>query len=404
MTETLSIKKFGPIVEANLSINKVTVLIGRQGSGKSTVAKLYSLFEWMEKSIMRHSLTEKYITQYARFRKKYCAYNNMDDYFTKDTVLHFKGFHYDFRYENGSLQIEETKREYDAFNISKVMYIPAERSILGSVDHPSLIKGLGQSMTTFSEEYGIAKSNIKSGYRFPFENVGFEYDALNDMPKLKLADGEEIKLSAGSSGFQSSLPMLLVSKNLAEMVRNSAENTDLSDKERKALQKEVEAVLNNSLLSEEVKAASLRTISSRFRYSRLVNIVEEMELNLFPDSQKGVLYELIANARTLDGNRLLLTTHSPYVINYLTLAIKAQELASCVGGRADLKERINRIVPENSHVAASDVAIYELENGKVKRLADYEGIPSDDNFLNAKLNDTNLSFDALLEIEEDLKG
>lgn len=402
MKEELYIEHFGPIIEACVSINKITVLIGRQGSGKSTIAKLYSLFVWMEKSLMRHSLTKKYITQYARFRKKYCAYNSIDDYFNDDTVLRFTGFHYAFLYEHGLLQIEEIKHEQDAFHISKVMYVPAERSVLGSVDHPAQVKGLGLSLATFSDEYSNAKSNIRSGYVLPFENVEFEYDALNDMPKLKLTDGGEIKLSAGSSGFQSSLPLLLVSKNLAEMVRNSSENTDLSDKERKTLQKEVEAILNNSQLSEEVKAASLRTISSRFKYSRLVNIVEEMELNLFPDSQKGVLYELIENARSLDGNRLMLTTHSPYVINYLTLAIKAYELSHRAVGHLDLETKINEIVPANSHIAASDVTIYELDNGVANRLADYEGLPSDSNFLNEKLNDTNLSFDALLEIEDEL--
>ena len=61
MKEELYIEHFGPIIEARVSIKKITVLIGRQGSGKSTIAKLYSLFVWMEKSLMRHSLTKKYI-------------------------------------------------------------------------------------------------------------------------------------------------------------------------------------------------------------------------------------------------------------------------------------------------------------------------------------------------------
>lgn len=61
MKEELYIEHFGPIIEARVPINKITVLIGQQGSGKSTIAKLYSLFVWMEKSLMRHSLTKKYI-------------------------------------------------------------------------------------------------------------------------------------------------------------------------------------------------------------------------------------------------------------------------------------------------------------------------------------------------------
>ena len=135
-TESLLIKNFGPITEAAIDINKVTVLIGRQGSGKSTVAKLYSVFSWLEKSLMRHSLTEAHITQYHRFRKTYCAFNNISDYFRDDTVLRFNGTHFQFQYENDRLQVNSTDSNDDTFNISKVMYIPAERSILGSTDHP----------------------------------------------------------------------------------------------------------------------------------------------------------------------------------------------------------------------------------------------------------------------------
>lgn len=67
----------------------------------------------------------------------------------------------------------------------------------------------------------------------------------------------------------------------------------------------------------------LRNISSRFKYSRFVNIVEEMEQNLYPESQMNVLFDLLNDANKMDLNRLVLTTHSPYVINYLTLAAKA---------------------------------------------------------------------------------
>lgn len=404
ITETLYVENFGPIVSAEISIKKVTLLVGRQGSGKSTMAKLYSLFTWIEKSLIRHTLLEKDLTQNSKFRKKYCSFNGIDDYFSESTVLRFNGLHYNFIYESGQLHIEE-RDEDNSFIVSKVMYVPAERSILGSVDHPSLLKGLNSSMVSFSEEYSIAKSNIKSGYVFPFDQVNFEYDALNDMSKIKLGSGKELKLSAGSSGFQSSLPLLLVSKNLSQTVQNSSGKSDLSEKERVELQKMIEHVFSQEDLIEDVKTAWLHMISSRIKYSRFVNIVEEMELNLFPDSQKAVLYELIADTQLLDRNMLFMTTHSPYVINYLTIAIKAKELYSkaLLAGKRDLADMITEIVPEQSQISASDIAIHELEDGYAKVLSDYNGIPSDDNFLNNSLQDTNICFDRLLEIEDGLQ-
>lgn len=174
-----------------------------------------------------------------------------------------------------------------------------KRNVLGGVDHPARLKGLTEPMMNFLDEYDKARNVLKNGYAVPFGNVDFEYDALNDLSKLRNPD-YEVRLSAASSGFQSSLPLLLVSRNLSDMVRDSSMKEVLSDRERKALQKEVEAIFSNGSLSEDVKMASLNMLSSRYRYSRFVNIVEEMELNLFPDSQKNVLYELVGDACKLD--------------------------------------------------------------------------------------------------------
>lgn len=384
-----------------MNFGKITVMIGEQGVGKSSVAKLYSLFSWLEKSLMRHVVTVNYVTQHSRFRKKYAAYNNMDGYFRPDTVLRFEGFHYVFSYEDEVLQVSEKPQSSDTIHIAKVMYIPAERNILGSVDHPSKLKGLSEPLMTFLDEYDKAKHAMKSGYAVPFGGVDFAYDSLNDIPKLQHSD-YEVKLSAASSGYQSSLSLLLVSRYLSDMVRNSSVRNELSEKELKAMQKEVEAVVSDASLSENVKMASLRMISSRYSYSCFVNIVEEMELNLFPDSQKSVLYELIADVYKQEGNRLILTTHSPYIINYLTLAVKAKQLEQRAGGNGDMLERIYKIVPKSGLVDAEKLVVYELSDGVVKELGSYEGLPSDDNYLNAKLNDTNTAFDGLLEIEEEL--
>lgn len=399
--EKLHIKNFGPIQETEISINKITMLIGEQGSGKSTIAKLYALFTWLEIALSRRSITEKYLKQYSRFRKTYCAYYHMDGYFTDSTELRFEGLHYIFEYREDELNVEENKRVDDSYFMSKVMYVPAERIILGCVDHPSGLKGLGESMKSFSEEYDIAKRELKNGYRLPFDDANFEYDMLNDIAKLRF-DDHNVKLSDGASGFQSALPLLLVSKNLSDMVANSMKDGGLSNKEQKELQKEVDSIMNDATLSEDVKKASLRNLSSKYRYSRFVNVVEEMELNLYPDSQKAMLYELIANNNKLDGNRLLLTTHSPYVVDYLTLAIKARQVADRTNGDTDLTAKIYDIVPQKSMVHADDWVVYQVGTGTVHELGQYDGIPSDENFLNVKLGDTNTDFDRLLEIEEEL--
>ena len=145
----------------------------------------------------------------------------------------------------------------------------------------------------------------------------------------------------------------------------------------------------------------LRTISSRFRYSHFVNIVEEMEQNLYPESQMGVLFELLSCTNKTEQNCLLLTTHSPYVINYLTLAGKAFLVTQKVSENGVLLEKIKNVVPSQSIVNPMQLRIYELKDGVVQPLKEYEGLPSDENFLNMQLGLTNDLFDRLLEIEEE---
>ena len=55
----------------------------------------------------------------------------------------------------------------------------------------------------------------------------------------------------------------------------------------------------------------------------LFTIVEEIEQNLFPESQREILINAMNRVNNKLENHLILTTHSPYIIAYTTLAMKA---------------------------------------------------------------------------------
>jgi hypothetical protein len=98
-----------------------------------------------------------------------------------------------------------------------------------------------------------------------------------------------------------------------------------------------------------------------------------------------------------------MTTHSPYIINYLSIAIQAGYLKDKIKSK-ELLKKLNTIVPLISAVKASDVVIYQLDekDGTIRKLPDFEGIPSDKNLLNQSLAEGNELFDLLLEIEQEL--
>ena len=66
-------------------------------------------------------------------------------------------------------------------------------------------------------------------------------------------------------------------------------------------------------------------------------------------------------------------------------------------------EQLENIVPQASCVSGEDSIVYELtETGEIIKLSTYEGLPTDENYLNSFLAETNNLFDNLLEIEEQI--
>ena len=96
----LRIKNFGPIKEIYkdeyLIINKVSVFIGEQGSGKSTIAKLFSTLSWLEKDFFR---TPQNASNFGREEFiQYCANQKLSDYFIDSTRIDYIGGAYEFHY------------------------------------------------------------------------------------------------------------------------------------------------------------------------------------------------------------------------------------------------------------------------------------------------------------------
>ena len=83
----IKIKNFGPITETGsaennwLYVNKVTVFIGDQGSGKSTIAKLLSTFMWMEKALVRGDVNIKSLQRKGKFKNSFLKYHRLGEYF-----------------------------------------------------------------------------------------------------------------------------------------------------------------------------------------------------------------------------------------------------------------------------------------------------------------------------------
>lgn len=140
-------------------------------------------------------------------------------------------------------------------------------------------------------------------------------------------------------------------------------------------------------------------IKKRFVYSSFINIVEEPEQNLYPDSQRKIIFELFKALNTTRKNRLVITTHSPYILNFITLNCYAYSLYQ----QSLTKEKqsiVSNIVSKEAAINPNIVTIYELDvDGSMKNLELEDGFIPDDNKLNYKLEEINEQFSNLLYME-----
>lgn len=402
----IKIKNFGPIRggfldnDGWIDIKKVTVLIGDQGSGKSTVAKLVSTFSWIEKDLFRSDGTTSRFRKQERIFRKYLEYHRIDSYLKSDTEIQYEGNAYKITYNYGkNLDIKELDKNYA---LPKITYFPAERNFVSSVKKSKSGQKLtlwSQSLQEFKETFQEAKESFreKETFHLPIGNADIEYNKLNDILYVKGAN-YKIQLSDAASGFQSFVPMFVVATYISGLVKAEQE---MDEQQRETFKKKSAEILNNNEYTDEQKRILLSNLAAQFNIKRTLNIIEEPEQNLFPTSQQGMLNKLLEYNNVVNDNNLIITTHSPYIIGYLALAIKAYELY----GKAktdDVKQKIARIVPQNSTINRSDVVIYELVegDGTIRKLNDYKGIPSSENFLNKELAEQNEFFSQLLDIED----
>ena len=114
-----------------------------------------------------------------------------------------------------------------------------------------------------------------------------------------------------------------------------------------------------------------------------------------------MLYSLLKINNEITANKLIITTHSPYLVNYISVAVEAENILNEAN-----KEQIGKIIPISALIKNDDLAIYELdekgfdeEGNTVKLLGDYNGIPSDENMLNLQIDETNNLFADLLDLK-----
>jgi predicted ATPase len=126
-------------------------------------------------------------------------------------------------------------------------------------------------------------------------------------------------------------------------------------------------------------------------------IFEEPEAHLFPTDQKALIELIIYVAHKFTDTKVLITTHSPYILSSLNNLIQARNSLSV---KNDKKTDISNIVKQEIWIDFKDVNAYQLSQTEApKEILDLENRLIDSNYIDEASSIIGEEFDSLLDIE-----
>ncbi|MDR2232120.1 MAG: AAA family ATPase [Tannerella sp.] len=393
---SITIKNVGPVKHIeNLEINAVNVFMGPQGCGKSTVAKIISFCTWMEKRVgMKGSLREFLSQKTGKWIEDLKSYHRLlNGYFSADSAILYKGDYITYAFNCEPMPSGETtvKNENEIidfhtdvnFQNSKVMYIPAERNFVTVI--PNLHKYVENrdSIQDFIGSWYEAKRTFEADDKLSLLESGIKYHSGNDdLDWLTLENGQRISLQTASSGFQSLTPLLgLFDYTVIGLYGKSR---PMSVQETDALLKEYNELRQaKKEKREEVDSNALERLYDMIiskNYAKSQIVIEEPEQNLFPTTQRDLVYHLLKSLNLGRGDRLTLTTHSPYILYALNNCMMGYLVDSQLQGEEKAEYLASSLPSEQSWIDPKKVSVWEFENGGLRNIQDKDQIISENYF------------------------
>lgn len=351
----LVIKNIGPIKLADIELKRFNVFIGHQSSGKSTIAKVISTCNWVEKEVAT-TLDVNAIADGDAFKNMMESFHKMDEYFSDSSEIHFESDYIKIDYASEQLTVE--LKQDENYYRQKICYIPAERNMVTLPELQGFEFGT-TNLRSFLFDWFNAREFYNDENKADIMGLGVKYFFDKEQKKFKdrieHINGQTygIPLSSASSGLQSIVPLLVMLQYYSGQYFTVASQKKSFDQDAKVI-KLMPALAERYILkpykpnhipSESGKL--LIEISTKFRggdkkcqelmfnyqeaLNRLLNpvkttfIIEEPEQNLYPDTQLELIEKLTLLCQQERRHECTLTTHSPYIVNYFNILINQKK-------------------------------------------------------------------------------
>lgn len=371
----LMIRNVGPIKFIDINLNKINVFIGPQSSGKSTIAKIVSFCSWLEK---KRDTTEV-VAATKGLRKELERYHRMKGYFSDDSSILYIGDNVAFAL-NCEEPLDLPEQFMDATSISfckeealiyvvekkvnpKVVYIPAERNFVSVLPDARKYAEEQDGLLNFITDWLESKRHYLTDKRLQVLNLGisYYYNEEKDRDVLHLAEPQQsISLNQASSGMQSLVPLLVL---LDWFAKGIYEHNKPYSPEEVIKIKDILANLSKDKEGQEQSQLvdRLRDFVEGKGYTHTQFIIEEPEQNLFPKTQVEFLYALLSIINHGHPHRLVLTTHSPYILYALNNCL----LAYLVQENIDKKETL-AVEAMRHGLNPKLVSVWQIDDGYLR--------------------------------------
>lgn len=429
ITENLYIHNLGPIKNCELHIKNYMVFTGQQASGKSTVAKSIFFFKniktllvslikkqlFFTQSEINIPLKDKLIKEIRLnflqvfgstwgmpqdMKMSYC-YDNEEEIFIKISLKkdnknpNYIWIDFSSNLANRINELENTLKNENHFipmenlknYINKIfndeydiIYIPAGRSMITLLS--------SQLNYIYSSMEDIQKKSIDYCTQSYLENILKLKLTFNDTIDNMIKDIMKmttLKIDANK--------MTLASNLIKKILKGNYIN--INGEERLQLDNSKGYVKINFASSGQQEV--LWILNTLFYYllnsKKAYFIIEEPESNLFPSAQKLVI-EFVSMIQNSD-NKILLTTHSPYVLGTLNNLLYAFDIYKSNNLK---QEKLNKIIKKECWVDYNNFSSYFLKDGIGEDCLDVNGRCIKNEVIDEASSIINNDFDRLVEI------
>ena len=451
----LIVKNFGPLKDIDIEVRDFLCLIGKQATGKSTIAKLIAIFE--DENFSQYFFIQT-LMDYGLYdflnKESYISYKIDDD---KESI-----FYFDFTYMEGKATLRNFKsifgNYFEAKSIKNFQDLDGKIDLIRDIsihaidvfkklNYKKEIIEINKLISYYVNENNIIRSEnsiIKKEIDYYIQNkekidVNYYNQKLDfiEQSLLKLTNELYDKLIEFIKFDSQYIPsernfLHIIAENTLGLINNNVQIPkhllEIGQEYEKALNKVKEVPLNLidkkftykregktsyiyhnqiekiDLLQSASGLQSIIPIILLVEYAKTLKenyhfnfVIEEPELNIYPHTQHQLIKYLVKNifdfkVKNYQRKKMVITTHSPYILASINNLLLAFQK-----GQENPKQ-VNKVIRKESWINPTNFNAYELKNGKSYKILDEKLGQIKSNMIDKVSDEFSDEFDKLLAI------